>query len=50
MTEMSAGIRALEMHERQVWHRERAQRENLGEIVDMAPRRKARRRTVRRAA
>ena len=50
MTEMSPGLRALEMHERQVWHRERAHRETTGEIVDSAPRRKAWRRTVRRAA
>ena len=50
MTEMSAGLRALEMHERQTWHRERGHRESVGEIVDSAPRRRGWRRTVRRAA
>jgi hypothetical protein len=50
MSEMSAGLRALEMQERQAWQRERAHRERAGEIVDSAPRRKAWRRTVRRAA
>ena len=28
MSEMSAGLRALEMHERQVFHRERALKEH----------------------
>ena len=50
MSEMSAGLRALEMQERQVWHRERAYREHAGSVVDSAPRRRAWRRTVRRAA
>jgi hypothetical protein len=50
MSEMSAGIRSLEMHERQAWHRERAYRENAGSVVDSGARRRAWRRTVRRAA
>ena len=50
MTEMSSGLRFLEMQERQAWHRERASRERLGSVVDSAPRRRAWRRTVRRAA
>ena len=49
MTEMSAGLRALEMQERQAWHRERAYREN-GAVVDSGARRRSWRRTVRRAA
>jgi hypothetical protein len=50
MTEMSAGIRDLEMHERQAWHRERAHREQSGSVVDRLPRRRSWRRVVRRAA
>jgi hypothetical protein len=50
MSEMSAGLRALEMQERQAWHRERAYRERSGEVVGGVPRRKAWRRAVRRAA
>ena len=49
MSEMSAGLRALEMQERQAWHRERAYREQSGSVVDSSPRRRAWRRTVRRA-
>lgn len=50
MSEMSAGLRALEMQERQAWHRERAYRENGGAVVDSGARRRGWRRTVRRAA
>ncbi|HUR14881.1 MAG TPA: hypothetical protein VM097_10365 [Mycobacteriales bacterium] len=50
MSEMSAGLRALEMQERQAWHRERAYREHSGAVVDAGARRRAWRRTVRRAA
>lgn len=50
MSEMSAGIRALEMQERQAWHRERAHRETSGAVVDSGARRRTWRRTVRRAA
>jgi hypothetical protein len=50
MSEMSAGLRSLEMLERQAWHRERAYRENHGSAVDSGPRRRSWRRTVRRAA
>ena len=48
MSEMSAGLRALEMHERQTWHRERALRESTGTVQDLERRRW--RRVVRRAA
>jgi hypothetical protein len=48
MSEMSAGLRALEMQERQAWHRARAQRENAGAVQDLGRRRW--RRVVRRAA
>ena len=50
MSEMSAGLRSLEMLERQAWHRERAHRENLGAVVDGGPRRRTWRRSARRAA
>ena len=50
MSEMSAGLRALEIQERQAWHRERAQREHSGSVVDQQPRRRGWRRVVRRAA
>ena len=50
MSEMSAGIRALEMQERQAWHRERAHREQSGSVVDQLPRHRSWRRVVRRAA
>lgn len=50
MTEMTAGLRALEMQERQAWHRARADREHNGSVVDGSPRRRVWRRTVRRAA
>jgi hypothetical protein len=50
MSEMSAGLRALEMQERQAWHRERAFREHVGSAVEGGPRRRAWRRTVQRAA
>jgi hypothetical protein len=50
MSEMSAGIRALEMHERQTWQRERAHRELVGQVTESGPRLKLFRRTTRRAA
>ena len=50
MTEFSSGLRVLEMHERQAWHRERADRELHGSVVDHEPRRRVWRRVVRRAA
>jgi hypothetical protein len=50
MSEMSAGLRVLEMHERQAWHRERAHREQSGTVLDHEPRRLSWRRVVRRAA
>ena len=50
MSEMTSGLRALEMHERQTWHRERAQRELTGVTVDPQRRRLFRSRTTRRAA
>jgi hypothetical protein len=50
MTEFSAALRALEMQERQAWHRERAHREQFGEVVDGTTRRRGWRRVVRRAA
>jgi hypothetical protein len=50
MTEMSAGLRALEMHERQAWHRERAHRELSGTVVDRLPRGRSWRRVVRRVS
>lgn len=50
MSEMSAGIRSLEMQERQTWHRERAHREQVGQVVESGPRLRLFRRTVRRAA
>jgi hypothetical protein len=50
MSEISAGLRDLEMHERQAWHRERAHRELSGTVVDHEPRRRSWRRIVRRAA
>lgn len=50
MTEMSSEIRFLEMQERQAWQRERGHRERFGSVVDSTPRRRAWRRTVRRAA
>jgi len=50
MSEMSSGIRALEMRERQSWHRQRAQRELVGEVLENAPRRGLLRRAPRRAA
>lgn len=34
MSEMSSGMRSLEMHERQAWLRERALRENVGKVLD----------------
>lgn len=49
MSEMSAGLRALEMQERQAWHRERAYRESGAAVVD-GQRRRVWRRTARRAA
>ncbi len=49
MSEMSAGIRALEMQERVAWHRERGHREQSGAVVEQLPRRRSWRRVVRRA-
>ena len=52
MSEMSTGIRSLEMHERQEWHRARAQREHVGQSVDSTgrgPRLRVFRRTGRAA-
>ena len=40
MSEMSSGIRALEMRERQTWQRQRAQRELVGEVLENPPRRR----------
>ncbi|MCW2599873.1 MAG: hypothetical protein JWM02_1702 [Frankiales bacterium] len=50
MTEMSSGLRALEMQERQTWHRERAQREHVGAAVDRPRRRMFPSRAARRTA
>jgi len=50
MTEMSSGIRALEMRERQSYQRQRAQRELVGEVLENGRRRGLFRRTPRREA
>jgi hypothetical protein len=50
MSEMSVGLRALEMHERETFHHERARRELLGTVVDRPARRGLLRRTARPAA
>jgi hypothetical protein len=47
MTEMSSGLRTVEMYERQAWHRARAQRELTGVAVDRPRRRLLRGRTGR---
>jgi hypothetical protein len=39
MSEVSSGLRALEMQELQAWHRERARRENLG-VMGERPRKR----------
>jgi hypothetical protein len=50
MSEMTAGLRMLEMHERQTFHHDRARRERVGAVVDRPALRGLLRRTTRRAA
>jgi len=50
MNQINAGLMALEMHEREAFHRNRARREQFGVVGDSGPRRRVWRRTTRRAA